>query len=203
MGSSVAEGVLGLGAVALSILALVGILPGIFTSVACIALGVALVLESGAVAGRLYSLLAEPGEGKVETAGLGIGASIESLGGIAVIVLGILSLLGFNGATFLPVSAIVLGGSIMFGSGAIASLNSAIISRWGENLAMQRVTSQMLSTSADIKLIIGLGGVTLGILALLGFNPGILTLVAFLSIGASIFLDASTISGRMSSFFRR
>src|SRR4051794_37486178 len=100
-GSSFAEGVVGLGAVILSILGIVGILPLELAAISTILLGAALVLESGAIAVRYYRVHERTGlEPPEEVAG---GLRAESLAGIGAIVLGVLALIRVDPLVLLPV----------------------------------------------------------------------------------------------------
>jgi hypothetical protein len=108
-GGSMIEAVGGVGALALAILGLAGILPLEFAAIAVICVGAALVFEGGAIGTRFSRLLSATGSGRLGAAELGGGMTAEFLGGAAGLVLGLLALLGVATGILIPVAAIVLG----------------------------------------------------------------------------------------------
>ena len=54
-----------------------------------------------------------------------------------------------------------------------------------------------LYAASGSEALIGAGAIVLGILALAGFSPIVLILVALLAVGASILLAGSAVAGRM------
>src|SRR5919108_4582456 len=111
-----AEAVAGGAAVVLAILGLAGLLPMVLASIAVIAAGAAFLFQGAAVTARHRRLTLEAGGGE---AGIETGMSAEIIGGLAGIALGILALLGVEMMALLAVSAIVFGGTLLFGSPAV------------------------------------------------------------------------------------
>jgi hypothetical protein len=109
-GGSMGEAVAGIAAVVLAIVGLAGLYPVYLTAIASIVLGVALLLQGGAVAARFSQLLAEAAGTRLTNRELGGGMSAEFLAGAAGVVLGILALLRVFPEVLLPVAAIVFGG---------------------------------------------------------------------------------------------
>lgn len=202
VGGTTIEAIGGATAVVLSIIGLARIFPGFMAAVSAIALGVALLFEGGFIASEYSRILKHSGNGKLGTAELGGGLSTQALAGGAVIVLGILALLGIESWVLLPVSALILGAGVLFGSGVVSRLNAIKIESSEENERAQRIAQEMVSATAAGQLLVGLSAIVLGILALIGVAPDVLTLVAMLAIGASILLSGSAVTGRMMTLFR-
>ncbi len=200
MGSSITEGFIGIGAVALAIIGLAGILPVILVAVATIAIGVALAFEGGSISAR-YAALMEEGETKGEAARWG-GVTSLFLAGVAGITLGILSLIGIVPGILIPVSAIAFGGALILDSGANERLSRLEAQHAAGLKATEGVVRETSRTSAGLQMSVGLAGIALGILALVNVYPLVLSLVAMLSIGAVNLITGSMIGGRMATIFR-
>ncbi len=200
-GGSLAEGVAGTGAIALSIIGLAGIMSPLMVAIATILAGIALVFEGGSIGARFSNLMSETTHGRLGAVELGGGMTAEFFGGVAGIVLGILSLLDIFPMVLLPVAAIVYGGALVFGVGAMAQLNALQIERACDKEEVRHVARAAVRSAEGMQVLIGLGSVVLGILAVIGLVPMILSLVAMLSIGFADLLSGTAISGRMLSAF--
>jgi hypothetical protein len=200
-GSSVVEGIVAAGAVVLAIIALTGNLPLLLLSVSIIALGIALMFEGAAISLRLYNLLSETARSKFNMTELGLGTTVESIAGIFVSALGVLSILGIHPMILVPSAIIVIGGSLILGAGANARINAMKINKAEDHLFAQEVTRQIVWAATEIQVLVGLGVITLGILSLCGIEPMILSLVAVLGIASSILLSDTAISSRMLTIF--
>lgn len=190
----VAEIVAALAVLALGVLGLVGIYPQIMASIGIIVIGAAFLLAGSALAARFSSLAAMAEGGAAE---FGIGMSWEFLGGIAICALGVLALIGIVPMILVPAAVIVSGGTLTFSSGVNARLNSLeaeyrAVSEFGRNTAREGG-----SPSSGIQILVGLGAITLGILALIGIYPLILSLVGILTVGAGQFASGSAMSFSM------
>lgn len=197
---SLAEGIVGAGAVVLSILGLLGIFPALMLYIATIAVGVALLFEGGAVTSRMKSLSDHNLISRSEASDIGTGMTAEFLAGLAGTVLGILALLGIAPVTLVSIAAIVYGAALVFGSGTTARVNA--LSFGGEN-AQQVAARESVTSASGVQMLVGIGAGVLGILALLGNIPITLTLIAMLSIGGADLLSGGAIGSRMLSIFRR
>lgn len=195
-GGTTAEAIVGLGAVVLAIIGLANMWPGYMASIATIAVGAALLFSGGAIAAR-YSHLAE----EVGAKGIGGGLSGEILGGAAGIALGILALIGIMPATLTPVAVIVLGATLLIGSAATARLRYLSSLRMSERA--RNVTREAVEAASGTEVLVGIGAVVLGILALLGYMPRTLVLVGLLALGAAVLFSGSAVSSRMAAIFRR
>ncbi len=199
MGSSMTEGFIGIGAVALAIIGLAGVLPFILLAIATITIGVALAFEGGTISARYVALMEE--ETQRDSARWG-GVTALFLAGVAGITLGILSLIGIVPEILIPVSAITFGGALILDSGANERL-SHLEARHSEGFkASESVIWETDRTSAGLQVLVGLGAIALGILALVNINPLVLSLVAMLGIGVVNLITGSMIGGRMATIFR-
>jgi hypothetical protein len=182
VGGTAAETLLGLAAVVLSILALAGLAMRPLASIAVIATGAALLFEGAAYA----RTVGRESEGLIKG---GIGA--DSVAGLGAVALGILSLIGLDATTLLPVSAIVLGAGLLIASGAMSAERERVHPK--EAFEYAPVTS----ATAGVRALVGAGAVVLGILGLLGNAPIVLTLIAMLSVGGGMLLSGATFGGRL------
>lgn len=179
-GAAGMEAIGGVAAGILAILGLVGVAPLFMTSIAAIVIGVALLVE-GVSAGTEISRLSGE-EGRTAQAEVGGGLTIAILGGLAATVLGLLSLLGVAPSVLLPVSAIVVGGSVAMCANVPARLNA--VRPGNGNGSLYAVG---IGASADV--MVGMASVILGILAIVGVAPGLLTLIALLASAVALLLS--------------
>lgn len=200
---STGEAICGLAAVALAILGLAGVLPALLASIAVIVIGAALSLEGGTLAARHSELLSEIGGGDLSNIEIEGGMTTELIGGIAGITLGILALLGVDRLVLLSVSAIVFGGVLLLSSATLSRLNEIQMTS-GHRDQSQRIADYAVSSAAGAKRFVGLGGITLGILALIGVAAApVLTLVAFLAVAVAELISGSAVSGKMTGILHR
>ncbi len=102
----------------------------------------------------------------------------------------------------LPAAAIVFGSALILDSGANARL-SVLEARHSEEFkSREKTIKETAYASAGIELLVGIGIIVLGIVALNGVYPLMLILVAMLGIGAANLMTGAMIGGRMSSIFR-
>jgi len=199
-GGSIGEAIGGGGAIVLAILGLAGVLPGTLMAIAAIAVGGGLLFEGGAIASRISRLM-EQSEGETEMAEIGGGISAEFVAGGAGVVLGILSLLGLAPMALMPITAIVLGAAVVFGSGLNASLRSMAVSHAGPK--GRYIANEAIAGATTVQVLVGLSAVVLGILSLVGVGYTVtLTLIAFLALGSSILLSGTAIAGKMLRVFQ-
>lgn len=197
VGGSTGEAFVGLGAAVLAILGLAGVLPMVLAAVAAIGIGAAFLFQGAALSARYSDVLSEAGgdiwpEREVES-----GLTAEFTGGLAGIALGILALIGVSPMTLLPVAALVFGGTLLLGSGVTSRMN--VMARRETGVRGSAAIRRAVSGAAGAQVLVGLGSITLGILGLVlaGANTLVLTLIAFLAVGAAELLGGSAIAGRM------
>ena len=196
-GTSMGEAIGGAGAVVLGILGLIGIKTEMLSSIASIAIGVAFMVGGASVAMQYARSLATVDISRSRHSTRGA-VGMEMLAGIAGVVLGILALLRIDPLTLLSVGTIVLGAGMLMSGAALSTLESAsdyeITPRTEELVPIPSMVG-----GSDV--LVGLGAIILGILALLGNSPLTLTAVAFLSLGASVLLSGSWLTARIFRIF--
>jgi hypothetical protein len=194
------------GAIVLAIIGLAGMVPGAMMAVATIVLGAAIFLDAITVGARYNRLVREAYEsdGTVSRMEVGGGISAGTIGGIAGVVLGVLALLGFMPPLLCSIALIVFGGALLFASGAKARLASLGTLGYGVSGQTRHIVDEAIAASSGGELLIGIGAVVLGILALLMQSlTQTFVFVGFLGVGAIILLSGSAISARMMSILRR
>lgn len=194
-GGAMTEALAGLAAVALTIIALAGVLPGYLAAIATIAVGVALLAQGGAAATRWSRIVAEtPGYELDPKTELGSGMTGEILGGAAGIVLGILALIGVAPQILIPVALLVFGGAMLVGTGATVDLGML---RGPADPRVDRATREITAAASGTQMLIGIAAIVLGILALIGVDPLTLSLVGLLAAGTSILFSGSAVTSRI------
>jgi hypothetical protein len=194
---SVAEGVAGAVGIILAIIGLLQILPHAMLPIATIVVGLALLFEGGSIASRFGKLLNETAKGRFETSEMGVGLTTEVVGGIAAIILGVLALLNINAAALMPISAIVLGVTLIFGSGIMARLNHLQMPKSAEYDSFREVAHEAVGVATGAQIMLGLGALILGIIGVSGISWMILTYVALLCVGLAELTSGSAIASRM------
>ncbi len=190
-GGSITEALGGAAVIVLAILGLVRIDPPTLASIATIVLGAAFLAEGGTLAARFMRVARSE---HWETAGSDV--AMESMCGAAGIVLGILALLGIQTAVLVPAALIVFGAGMLSASGTAWRMGSAGTSTAS---AMHHVQETFDFTGSE--LLIGFAGIVLGILALAGYTPITLSLVALLTLGFGVLLGGSWMATRFASMF--
>jgi len=181
-------------AIVMAIIGLAQVYLQVTLSIATIAVGIALLFE-GAVATAEYRR-ASPGGARTAAEGR---MTAEFFGGAVGIVLGLLGLIGIAPYTLNAVAAIVLGGATLVGAGVPVEM-----SRFGGYRASElaKVGRAAGRAAGGMQLLVGLGAVALGILAIAGVpNSTVLTLVAILGLGFSLLLSGTAIGARVISMF--
>ncbi len=197
---SLAEGITGAAAVGLSIIGLVNIAQGWMMPIATLALGCSLLFEGGSVAARFTDLMTVTARRRYDVSELGSGMTAEVIGGLGGIILGILALLRIHPMILVPSAVVLFGVTLLFGGSVIARLNAVEISKSQENETFRQVAREAVYASASVQLLFGIAAITLGILALVGVNPAVLSLVGLLGVGFSGLLNGTAIRTRMLGF---
>ena len=155
MGGSLVETITGAGAIVVAILGLVGILPEALLAVSTIAIGSAFLMASGFIASRFNRLLTQMPRTTLETREMAIGMTIEFVGGVAGIALGVLSLVGLLPLILLPAAAIVYGFALLFGTGVQARLDDLEAQCNAANESVRRVVRETISAASGIRMVFG------------------------------------------------
>jgi hypothetical protein len=201
-GGSVAGAIAGLGALVLCILGLLGMYPLFLLSIAVIAAGVAFCFEGAALYGHLYAISRQRW-GARDVSDVGGNMSAEFVSGIAGIVLGILALIGFSPLILISIAAIVLGTGLVIGSSMSARLSALSATYDTDAEPWNEIVRESSNSGAGSHVLIGLGAITLGIIALTGLIPLTLSLIAFLSLGFAGLVGGTALGGRMVKIFHR
>jgi hypothetical protein len=196
--ASLAENLAGGGAIVLSIIGLAGIAPMFVASIAVILIGAALLFEGGSIAGRLRRLMRLTSKTNISVEELGGGISAEFVGGAAGLILGILAVVNVVPASLVPIAVVVFGAATLRGSRAVARMNARFVEDLDESQEAKNVANELIMSTEGVQLLIGLAAVTLGIIAIIGTQPLILSLVALLIIGFSGLLSGRTVNGKIS-----
>ena len=200
--STAIEAFTGIGAVVLAILALLNLLPVVFTSIATMAIGVSFLIQGIAISANYSALLSETTGSRAGVVDFTGGLTTEFIGGLGGITLGLLSLLGVASYTLLPVAALTLGGTLLFSSGETAHL-SAISD--DDNNDTHKIVNGAIRSSVGAQILVGLGAIALGIIALTTgiANTFLFSSIAILSIGGVEFSKGSALSAKMMRMLER
>jgi hypothetical protein len=196
------EGVGGAATVILAILGLTGLMPLELAAIAAIAFGVALVAEGGSIASRFSRLLTRSSGGEMDVTDLGGGMSAELLGGCTGALLGLLAVLHIAPMQLVPIAVVVFGAALLLGNGATAQVSALALS-YASKPETHTVAREAVLAAASAQLLVAVGAVTLGIIAIVGIHSATLTLAAFLGLGASVVLSGTAIGGTMVAILRR
>jgi hypothetical protein len=202
-GTSIAEGIIGLGAVTLSIIALANVLPVFLLSIGIIATGTALLFEGGALSGR-FARVATPEKGDQYMRKTG--TTLLFIVGVAVIALGVLALIGVIPRFLIPIAIILLGIGLILDSSINARLTSLeVLSGISLSPPMtppvvhpHEMAREAGMFTVGIQGFVGLAVLALGVLSLIGVQPLTLSLVALMGVGAVQFFNSTAASGLLS-----
>jgi len=185
MAGSTVEALGGLGVMILSIIGLAGHAVHYMLAISVIALGVVLLFQGASIAMEYRKLVwasVDTETGSTEGVELGGGLSAQSLAGIATI---------------------VLGAGAMLGSGAMSRLNALKVEANLRQETAKQVAREAATGTTGAQVLVGMSTIVLGILAVIGFAPPTLDLVATLALGSSVLLSGSAIAARMLTVFQR
>lgn len=192
---STIEALGGAAAVILTILGLAHVATESMMAIAAIVLGGSLFLQGGLVAAEYNEILSRFEGGPFAEFGGGLGA--EALAGVSGILLGILALFGLEAQTLMAVAAIVLGGGLVLSSGVASRLNSVKIEIAKGSAEAKSAAHEAVYGASFTQILVGLGAVVLGVLALLSIASTVLILVALLAIGVSTLFSGGALITRM------
>jgi hypothetical protein len=170
-------------------------LPFHMAGVATVALGIALVAQGIAVTSRWRDALAAIEGTRARQADLVKGISTETFAGMVGVMLGILALAGVAPLVVLPAAVLAYGGALVIGGAAQPDLVYLAPER---NPRFARVTYDAIQSSGSIMVLVGIAAAVLGTLALASLGPVLtLTLVALLSIAASLMFAGGVLTARL------
>ena len=114
------------------------------------------------------------------------GGFVDALGGIATIVLAIIALSGTKADILLAIATIVFGAALLIQGGAM-------LSEFAQTEARAETSASMGSGGLSGLFLVGVAGIVLGVLALLGVYPQILTAAATIAFGGALVVSASVV----------
>ena len=196
----------GIATVVLTIVGLAGILQDTMLGIVTIIFGAALLIEGGTMLSEYAGIIfpADSQTASVDRFGGGT-LSVIFLAGAAGIVLGLLALLGVNPVMLTGVAIIAFGTALLLSSSSVLNLHvlkaSAAVPQ-ATRSGREVLAAEMASGSAGIQALAGLTAIVLGILAIVGNSPVLLSLVALLVLGATLVLTGTTLSAVVLSFMR-
>ncbi|HET8700916.1 MAG TPA: hypothetical protein VFL97_04535 [Nitrococcus sp.] len=192
----------GIAAVVLTALGLAQFVPHFLLKIAIIVVGGGLFLRGMAVAGEFSRLLRYSG-GRVTT---GVspsgGASTELVSGAVGIVLGVLTLLNVVPVVLAPVALVVLAVGMVVSSTTEARISKLRLAMAGTDARVHEASLSAARADSSTQILTGIGALVLAALALLGFNPWVLTLVGILSLGAMQALTGGGLATRAVGMLR-
>lgn len=197
MGGSVVDSAAGLGAIVLTILGLVGVIPVVMAALAVLALGAGFLSQGVSIQARYKTITAATPETHMGPGGFGSGLAAETIGGLAALALGVLTLIGLSPFVLIPVAVIAFGATMILGSTMLYRLNEYLISHEGKPEDERAASDQAARGTSNIHLLVGIGAVVLGILSLIG-GPISLTysLVALIGVGAANLISGAELVNR-------
>jgi len=201
-----ADAIGGVATIVLAIIALSGVNQQMLAAIATIVFGAALLIQGGTMLTEYTKLIFPPGAaGPAEEILGGGGLSALFLVGSAGIVLGVLALLNIVPQTLVSAALIAFGGALLLSSNSVWRLYRAkqALHRMGPmqtHSGSEILAGEMASGSAALQCLAGIAAIVLGILAVTGTNPMLLTLVGLLVLGATVLLTGSTLSGAAMGF---
>jgi len=181
-----------------------------FSSSAAIAIGAALFFEGVSISIRFSDLIRETSKGKLDIAELDAGITVESIGGLVGIALGVLALVDGLPEFMTPAAAIVFGGTLIVGSLVKIRLNTMEAEKAEQHPLAVRAARDAVIGSAGMEVLFGLIAITLGVIALqkaietlgVAYPSQILSLVSLLAISLVILLRGSALAYKMFTIFR-
>ena len=196
----------GIATIVLAIIALAGVGPGIMPAIATIVFGAALLIQGGTMLSEYSHIIFPTGAASPSMEHFGGGSlSAVFLVGAAGVVLGVLALLGIAPAPLTAIAVIAFGSALVLSSNSVRHLYllKASASRMASpQIGSEFVAGEMTASSAGVLTLAGLAAIILGILAVAGHDPAVLTLVALLVLGATVVLTGSTLSALVLGFMR-
>lgn len=175
-----------------AILGLAGVMSLAMASLATIAVGFALLANGVSMSLWRQRSMRSNWHDRSET----VGVSSEVAGGLATIVLGVLSLITDNGIHLMPVAAIVIGASVLLGGPAQSHLASIVRPhRHDEG------TQGMIWASGGAMAMAGGAALGLGIFALVQDVYVGTTLVAMLAVGVALAMAGGALVSRLARRF--
>jgi len=118
------------------------------------------------------------------------GGFVDAAGGIASVVLAVVGLAGTASETMVAIAVIIFGAALLIQGGTLLSEYARIMFPSGSGSA---AAGEFGGGSLSAVFLAGAAGIVLGILALLGLSPPILTAAAIIAFGAALVLSSNSV----------
>ncbi|MEJ2668513.1 MAG: hypothetical protein P8Z81_15690 [Deinococcales bacterium] len=187
----------GAAAAVLGILGLAGVLPAVLAEVAVVLVGASFIAAQGNAAGRYEPALSTAERQQLRALPLAGDVTSEFVGGLAGALMGLLALLGVASTSLLAIAIIVLGAVAIMSGRSHDRVAAMLIETTDASPRVKAIAREAAGASTGALLLIGMGAVALGILALVITTNGLsLVLVASLGLGFGVLLEAASRSAR-------
>lgn len=182
----------------LAIVGLAGVLPQILADIGVILVGASYVTAQGSAAQRYELSLSAEERSQLHRLPLGGAVTGEFVGGMAAATLGLLSLLGVAQIPLLAIAVILLGAVEISSGRSLGRVTGMMIESADVEPRVKAVAREASGASLGAVFLIGMGGVALGILALVVTTSTLpLVLAATLALGLGTLLEAASRSEHM------
>jgi len=114
------------------------------------------------------------------------GGVVDAIGGIAAAVVAIVGLTGFHPELMAGVAVVVFGAALLIQGGTL-------LSEYAVMIPVAPAAAEGGDGGLSVMFLAGIGGIVLGVLALLGIQMAALTSVAVIAFGASLVLSSSSV----------
>ncbi len=178
------------GAAVLSIIGLSHVLPSWMLAISILCIGGGLVARGLGIMARSAAYMRQMGAG-VEAAEVTAGVNPEFLAGCAGVTLGIISIAGVYPVVLSAATVIVFGAALLFGTAPRAEADMHRLGR------VHETSVGVFNRANAAHWMIGAGAIALGILALVGLRPEVLTLISTLGLGFTLFLSGTAVGARL------
>ncbi len=198
----------GVATIVLAVIGLAGVKADMMVGIATIVFAVALLVQGGAMLSEYAHMIFPDGAQSAPMRNFGwSGLSAHFLIGAGGIVLGVLALLGIESTALTSIALIGFGAATVLSSGSVWHLHQlkrTMAPVDGQSISGTEIlANEMASEAAGALSIAGLAAIVLGILAVAGTNPMVLTLAALIALGATMVMTGSSLSATIVSFARR
>lgn len=119
----------------------------------------------------------------------GYGGFVDALGGVATVVLAIIGLSGAYPALMLGIVTIIFGAALLIEGGTMLSEYAHFMFPAG---VATESTEQSGLSGLSVLFLVGVAGIVLGVLALVGINPSILTAAAVIAFGTALVMSSTS-----------
>ncbi|MEJ2292562.1 MAG: hypothetical protein P8Y05_12725 [Deinococcales bacterium] len=176
-----------------AIVGLAGVLPQLLAEIAVILVGAAYVAAQGSAVARFQLSLSEEERRQLHRLPVGGAVTGEFVGGMAAALLGLLALLNVAQMPLLAIAVILLGAVQIASGRSLNRISALMIETSDADPRVKAVAREAAGASLGAVLLIGMGAVTLGILALVLHVATLsLVLAAGIALGLGTLFEAAS-----------